>query len=309
MIRELFFSTLAQAEVIDRIIAKVGSDVITLSDVAQAIGEKRAYFFEQYGPVKGAEKFNEFKANALEELIQQKILANEVKNEGIQVTDSEVDQEFQNRLNQFHMTQQELLAQLNKQGLSILTFKKNLREEIEKQRFIQKKIVPKINISDYDLQQEYDKHPEKYQTFSKFRFIEVVLTQDKFANADEMQKTAKLIESKLKSNQSASELIKKYSSGAFATNGGDSGLIEASSLRGEIQGVLSKLNIGQTSPIFPSEEGTFIFKLLGKSDPKPLPYAQVANQIRANYGDKLVNDELKKYLMAARDQLYVEILK
>ena len=194
-------------------------------------------------------------------------------------------------------------------GLSVKQYKDGIGKEMEKQRFIQKKITPNIQISDFDLQKEYEAHLDRYQTFNKVHFIEVFLTSEKFTNVDDLKKVADTISVKLKANQSVSALVKQYSSGAFAANGGDSGLISASDLRPEIKGVLFKLNKNEVSPPLPVAQGVFIFKLLEKADPAPIPFNQVMNDVRGIYGEKMVQKELKKYLMGVKDQTYVEIMK
>lgn len=305
----LLFGFVVHAEVVDRIIAKVGSDVITQSDLRQAVREQKAILIQRLGKDKGIKAWQDYKDNALEELILQKIFKSQIKEEGIQVTDDEVEQEYQNRMRQYGMNERTLIERLSQEGLTLAQFKKAIRTDLEQQRFVQKKIMPNVVISDYDLQQEYQKNIRDYQVYGKVRFVEVFLTPDKFSDPDEMSRIAKQIQVRLQRGQSVAALVKKYSSGAFAEKGGDSGLVDASQLRAEIQTILSQLKVGQTSQIFPIQNGVFIFKLLAKSDPKPLPFAKVINQVRNRYGEKVVQDELRKYLMAVRDQTYVEILR
>lgn len=297
-----------QAEIVDKIIAKVGSDVITMSDVAKAIAEQRAYLIQTYGQQKGTEKFLKFKDNVLDEMILQKVLENEIKREGLQATTAEVDSEYQQRLNQFGISEMTLIGKLQNDGISLADFKKSIRSELEKQKLIQKKIMQNIAISDYDLQKEYEKNISKFQRFTKMSFVEAFLTVDKFASQEELASTAQKIQSMLKSGQNAAALIKQYSSGAYADQGGLSGLVAASQLRPEIQSVLSRMNKGETSEILPVQHGVFIFKLLDKADPEPVPFNEVANHLRGQFGQKVVQDELRKYLLSVKDQTYVEVL-
>lgn len=302
------FTIQASAEIVDKIIAKVGSDVITLSDVAKSIAEQRSYLLQTYGDKRGTERFLKFKENVLDEMILQKILELEIKREGLQATTAEVEQEYQQRLNQFGINEITLIGQLQKDGISLADFKKSVRSELEKQKLIQKKIMANIAISDYDLQKEYEKNIDKFQVFTKINFVEVYLTPDKFADAEELANTAKKIQSMLKSGQNAGALIKQYSSGAYAESNGLSGFVDAKELRPEIQAVLSRMKKGETSEVLPIQHGVFIFKLLDKSDPKPVPFNEVANQLRGQFGQKVVQDELRKYLLSVKDQTFVEIL-
>lgn len=297
----------AQTETVDRIVARVGGEVVTLSDLARASAQQRNYFFQKFGKEDGQKKFQEFSKNALEELILDRILRNEIKKEACEPTELEVGQEYGDRLKQMGLTEPALLERLSREGISLSDYKDNIRYDMGRQRLIQKKIMPRIAVSDYDLQKEYEKNISLYQTYNKFSFIEVYLTPDKFSSIDELMQVARKIHADLSSKRNVAPLIKQHSSGAFATNGGNSGLVESTQLRPEIAAALSRLKTGEVSPIMPTQQGVFIFKLISKADPKSLPYNEVSAQVRSRYYDQIVSDELKKYLMAVKDQTFVEI--
>ena len=126
---------IVSAETIDRILAKVGSEVITQSEYQLALIDQKTVFMQMHGMKRGAEEYEEFRKNALEEMILQKILVAEIKKEGTQVTEQEVDQEFQMKLRQMQVSDAVFAAQLAKQGVSLSSFKSNLKFEMEKQRF------------------------------------------------------------------------------------------------------------------------------------------------------------------------------
>lgn len=302
-------SSPSRAETIDKIIAKVGSEVITLSDVSQAIAEKRAFLYSMGNKEKASADFEKFKNDTLNEMILDIVLRAEIAKEDISVVDAAVDEEFNNRLKQSGFSAAVFAEKLATQGFSILTYKKKLKEEMEKQQFIQKKIMPNLSVSDYDLQQEYEKNISRFQIYNKLRFTEVYLTPAKFATSEELFSMARTLREKMVKGQAVTDLIKRYSSGAFAQKGGDSGEINGADIRPEIQETLSQLKPGETSQLFPSSEGVFIFKLVSKADPKPVPFNKVAGLIRLHYGEKMIVQELKKYLLSVKDETYVEILK
>lgn len=305
----LFHSSPNFAETVDKIVAKVGSEVITLSDVSQAIAEKRAFLYSMGNKEKATADFEKFKNDILNEMILEIILRTEITKENITVADATVDEEFNNRLRQSGLSAAVFAEKIAAQGFSVSAYKKKLKEEMEKQQFVQKKIMPNLSVSDYDLQQEYEKNISKFQIYNKLRFIEVYLTPTKFTSNEELFSMARSIREKMVKGQNVTDLIKQYSSGAFAQKGGDSGDINGADIRPEIQETLSQLKPGETSQLFPSSEGVFIFKLVSKADSKPVPFNKVAGIIRMRYGEKMLLQELKKYLMSVKDETYVEILK
>ena len=222
-----FFSFSAVAKtVVDRIIAKVGPEVITLSDLAQERKEQKAYLLQTYGYTKGGQEFAKINKDMLGNLILKKILKSETNLLNISASGNKIDQEYKQRIIQKQTNEKAFAESLSRKGLSVLAYKEILKQEIEKRLFIQRKIVPLISISEYDLQQEYKNNIKKYQTYNKLRFIEVFLTPDKFDSKEELSKMAKQIQKLLKNRRPASAFIKKYSSGAFAQKGGNSGMVE-----------------------------------------------------------------------------------
>lgn len=307
-IMSLLFLSPAHAEMVDKIVAKVGDEVITLSDVGQSVAERRTYLFTTYKDGEARSLFERFKENALQELILQKILIAEVKKEGIAIAESLIDQEYNRQLQESGVSEVAFINKLKQQGVTIADFKNQIKMELARQQFIQKKILPNIAISDYDLQREYEKNKDHYATYQKFRFVEVYLEEGKFDDVEEMQTMAAAIQSRLKSSLTAADLIKKHSSGAFADRGGDSGSVLGSSLRPEIRNILSQLKNGEVTNPIPIAGGVFIFKLLEKSDPLALPYNEVVTRLRLKLSERLVAQSLKKYLNNVRDQMYVEVM-
>jgi len=59
--------------------------------------------------------------------------------------------------------------------------------------------------------------------------------------------------------------------------------------------------------MLPTGGGIFIFRMLDKTDPAPVPFNEVANALRSRLGDKFVLHELKRYLMNVKDQTFVEL--
>lgn len=304
----LLWTWSVQAETVDRIVAKVGGDIITLSDKQSYLNFKKIDFEFRYGKA-AASHFASFAPKAIHELVLDKILDQELAREKISVSPSETESDFQGILTRLGLKEGDFVTRMARAGLSLAEYKSHLRRDIGKRQFIQKKIMPGIAFSELDLKQEYQSHIDRYRTYNKVRFIEAFLTPEKFSTEQDLVDFAQKLENELKRGANMAAAIKEFSSGAFAKNGGDSGLIDATQLRPEIRNILSRLRVGDVSPPIPFGQGVFIFKLVAQAEPTALPYSQVSQLVKADYAEKVVEQELKKYLMAVKDQTYVEIMK
>lgn len=301
-------TTGSMAETVDKIVAKVGQDVITLSDREAFQRFKKLDFEFRYGAA-AAGQFASYQSRLLEDLILDKILDQELEREKIISAPTDVEAEYQSILKRLGVSHSDFLARLGRSGITLAEYKAQLRRSVGKRELIQKKVMPSIAVSELDVKSQYNDHPERYGTFKKFRFVEGFFTPEKFPTEEQFVSFVKDLHQKLERSQTVSSLILQYSSGAFAAKGGDSGLVEATSLKPEIVNVLTRLNPGQVSPPVPFGEGVFLFKLLERSEPTLIPYSQINQQVRADVAEKAVEQGLQRYLMAVKDQTFVEIVK
>lgn len=296
------------AETVDRIVAKVGQDVITLSDREAYQRFKKLDFEFRFGAAASGQ-FANYQSRLLEDLILDRILDQELEREKINTAPTDVEAEYQSILKRLGVSHSGFLARLNRSGITLAEYKAQLRRSVGKRELIQKKIMPSIAVSELDIKREYSSHPERYGTFKKFRFVEGFFTPEKFSTEEQFVSFVKDLHQKMERGQNVSSLISQYSFGAFAAKGGDSGLVAATSLKPEIVNVLTRLKPGQVSPPVPFGEGVFLFKLLERAEPTPIPYSQINQQVRADVAEKAVEQGLQRYLMAVKDQTFVEIIK
>src|SRR3989338_7196963 len=83
------------AEVVDKIIAKVGTEALTMMDLTEFLKRKKYEYLAQKGPQQGLQLYNEFRKNALFELILETVLEQELTREPISVGSDIVESEFQ----------------------------------------------------------------------------------------------------------------------------------------------------------------------------------------------------------------------
>lgn len=126
----LFFSiqTLFASEVVDRVVAVVGNEVITLSDVKKVKATKDT--------------------DPLETLIRDKLLHQEIDRMNLNVTDEELAGSIQEVLSRNKVTLDQLKNELIKKGTSLEDYKKELSGQIRRMKFMAQVIYPRMKISE-----------------------------------------------------------------------------------------------------------------------------------------------------------------
>lgn len=303
----LLVSAGSVAETVDRIVAKVGTDVITLSDRQAYLKYKKLDFEFRHGSG-AAGQFAAWQARATEDMVLDRLLDQELEREKISISPSAVDTEYRAVLKRIGLDEAGFVKKLSAGAVSLAEYKSHLRRALGKQEFIQKKIMPRVSVSEIDIKKEYNANSGRYRTYNKIRFIEAFMMADKFTDDESLVEFVKDLHQKLERGQNVSSLIRQQSSGVFAAKGGDSGLVDATQLRPEVLNVLMRLKPGQVSPPIPFGEGVFLFKLLSQSEPVTIPYNQVSQQVKADVAEKVVGQEFTRYLMALKDQTYVKVM-
>lgn len=288
--------------IVDKIIALVNNNAITESDVIDRMEELK----------KSLPKTNELggspRQRAIESLINDKVLIGELDKEGITIADDEVEQSIKSRLQAFAMPMTELRKKIEEQGQNYEAVFEEAKYFLMKDKLIQKKILPKIRISEIDIQKYYDGHKSEFTGYQQIRFQEIFLTNESIPPGKSFSDVVSEVGQKLFSGGDFKSLVSQYSRGAFANNQGDSGLLDITMMKPEIANVLLNTELNQViGPLPAPGQGVFFFKLIDRQSPKIRPFNEVKEMIRMKIGEALVEEELQNYLVGARSRHFIQM--
>ncbi|HSA59739.1 MAG TPA: SurA N-terminal domain-containing protein [bacterium] len=137
----------AAAEIVDRVVAVVGSDIITLSDVKKFSAQRSANprLAEGMAGAPAASK------DPLEALIREKLLKLEMERLGVAATDGEIDAAVNDVVTRNGITLDILKSELSRKGTPFEKYKKDLGDQIRQMKFLSQVIFPRIKISEDDV--------------------------------------------------------------------------------------------------------------------------------------------------------------
>lgn len=289
----------SQGQVVDKIVALVDDQVITQSDLSETL--RRA----AEGKIPGDAP--QGRQEALQYLINEKILMVEIDRQKIAVSEQEISDGLQGTLRQRGQTEFELQEELAKQNFSLDKLRQKIALDLKRNRFVQKVIYPRIRLTDYDIQEYYRLHKSLFQGFDKIRYLEILLTPDAVPPGEKFGPWATKMASALRGGAGFNEMAKKFSRGPFASQGGDSGVLETRSMRQDLLGLLLSIPPGTISDPVPFGGGFFIFKVLERQTPRLRTLAEVKDEAQQMLAQERLTDELERYLVDARSRHYIEI--
>ena len=253
------FAANAQDKIADKIIAVLGENIVLQSDID---GQFAQYIAQGY-----ANK-PELKCQILESLITQKLLQNQAQLDSIEVSEGQVEDELNRRLNYFisQIGSQEKLEQFL--GKSVIEFKSDLRDDVRSvimAQNMQSQITRGVTITPNEIKTFYDKIPvDSLPYFNKEVQIAVIVKKPEISLVSKTEAKDKLEElrARVAKGEDFATLAILYSQDGSAKSGGELGFVGRGALVKAFEAVAFKLKPGELSQIVETEFGFHIVQLV-----------------------------------------------
>lgn len=298
----LTFTGIASAMVVDRIVAVVNNDAITERDVTLAMRR----------PVGAAGKKTSAvnRKEALEDLIQERLMAQAMGQASIAVNEDDINRAMRNVMSQYGMSSvDQLRSVVTKQGLSFDQYRENLKRHIQQIKFINQQIGSQIKISDQDLEDYYQQHMKKFSGTSAVHIAEIVFPINEHMTETEgraLESKVKDVASKL-NRSNFRQMAAKYSQGPNAAQGGDMGIVDPKSLQPEIASALLPMHSGDISAPIVTKTAIAIVMVVERSDATSKDFERLKDQIYNILYDQRMQDAMKAYTAQLRQNAYVQV--
>jgi peptidyl-prolyl cis-trans isomerase SurA len=306
----LLFPDGTRGEIVERIVAVVNNDVITLSELEEA-GKR---LFEQVQqsslPAEREEKLQKARREVLDQLIENKLLEQEVKNRKVEVAERDVDAAIQQILQQNQASENELKGMLAKEGITLSTYRRRIHDELVRMRLINREIRSKIVIKEEDLRKNYQDNLAKFTDPAEVKVQQVFFVVPQLATEERVasiRKEALSILERARKGEDFAELAGKYSQGPEAREGGVLGFFKHNELRPELEESAFKLQVGGVSGLIKTPEGLHILRVLERKGGEPKPFAEVERQIRDEMMQAESEKQFQEWMKALKKKAYIEI--
>ncbi len=293
---------IATAEVIDRIVAVVGNDIITEKQLSRAMTS-------QGRENRSKTVMIEERQQVLDKMINDRLIDQLVVNAKVEVSEDDLAKAIANVLHQNGMTIEQLRAELARKGTSYDDYKKQVEGQIKRIKFVNQVIGPQVKISDQDLRDYYQRNQERFRGGIKAHIAQIYLPFAGITSQEEAEKfkeQALSISAKAK-HGSFEEMARAYSKGPNAENGGDMGMVNVKDLPPQVGDVVRNMKIGDVVGPIPLENGLVLVKLVSLPDLGTADFEQLRDRIYAAMYDERIEETLGSYLQKERQKAFVEI--
>jgi peptidyl-prolyl cis-trans isomerase SurA len=296
----------SSAQQIDGIAATVNDEVITTLEV------DREYLQMQKDLERApAGEKPPVKSDALNRLVDKKLIDQKIRELDIKVPDDEVRAAIEDVKKQNSLSQEALVQALAGQGLTFDQYKNQLKEQLERVRMMGQEVRSKVQVGEREIRDYYDANRAKYGVEELFHARHIFFKVDKKAGAEELARTEALANSVLKeavAGKDFAQLAKKYSTDpAAAKDGGDLGTFRKADMLPEIGETVASMKPGQVSPLVLSPAGLHIIKLEEKSISAGKSFDEVKTTIEDLLYKKKTDDRFAQWVKDLRTSAVIEI--
>jgi peptidyl-prolyl cis-trans isomerase SurA len=297
------------AEVTNRIVAKVNSDIITLHDLNASIKKLTGLSAKELQR-QDEKKFYQIRRAVLDKLINQKIAEQQIIKLGIKVTAKDVEEAIEKVKRENNFTQEGLINSLKQEGLSLKEYKDEIEKEIERFQLVNYEVKSKIVITEEELKKYYQTHTKEYTEVPKVR-LERIFLQVK--SADDKKEIARVksvgveILQRLKQGHDFSKVAKIYSQGPAGPEGGNLGWIEVSQLEPILKEKITKLSVGEYTDLDFSPSGFQIIKLAEEKKGGLKPFEKIRDAIYSQLFKEKVEKRYAAWLNKLRKESFIKI--
>ena len=295
--------------VVDRIVAIVNQEIITLSEVEMWIDPLQREI--QTGDrLEKRERIQELRLKALEKLIEEKLIDQATKKAGIKVTSKEVEATLDDIKQRNAATQEDLEKALAKEGLTLEAFKKQLEKKIQGAKLVNIAMKVETKAGEKELKEFYQKNIDRYRSEESYRPAHILLVIPKEAKSEEIQEIRKRCQDildKIKKGEDFGELAILYSEDISAKDRGDLGFFKKGELLPAIEKEALRLQVGGVSGMIRTDTGFHIIKLLDRRGGTSIPFEEIKEKVQGDYYEMERQKAYKQFLSTLKEKAIIEI--
>jgi len=295
-----------RAEIKERVAAVVNGQPITLSEVQERVQPELARTAP--GPAGEAQR-KELLHQALEQLIDERLVESEATSLGIEVTDDDVTRGVEQLARQNSLDPAQFKEALQQQGISIDTVRDSLRRQQLVLRLLQYKVKPR-KVSDEEVQAAYASMTKNQDQEVRARDIFISAPDGIAPAVEEAAKVkAETALRRIQKGESFAKVARDLSDGPTAKEGGDMGYFRRGQLIAAIEQPAFQLQPGQVSGLIRTSGEHGGWHIVTPEDRRaitPRPLTEMQEEIRNRLANESVMKEREHYLAQLRKTAQID---
>ncbi len=296
------------AEVVDKIVAIVNDEVITQSEVEESTLSFIADYKLRYGQEEARNRLDEAKNDALNRLIEEKLILQEAKRRNIKISDAEVEK----RINEVKVrfgSDEVFNKALAESGITVGKLRDKYRDQLMMKELINGIVFHNIQVTPTQVAAYYYGHKNEFAQPETVKFRIILLRYKPEQDKAKVKSFAEELLKRINAGEDFAALAKEYSEGPNAEDGGEMDFVSKGEMAEEIDEILFTLKEGEVSPVIESAAGCNIVKVEKTVKGEDMSLAEATPLIRQRLYGREAELVLRNFIGNLRKEAYIEIKK
>ena len=294
------------ARVLDKVAAKVNSEIITLSVI-----EERAEILRQKyvgAPISISEQ--DLLKEALNMVIEESLQIQEGKKLGFVRDEHAVDAAMEEIIKKNDLADGQLQEMLKREGRTLKSYKNHIRDQIMVSKITRFEIGNRVKVSEKSIIKYYKENQKEFWQEGKVKARHILFIAERGSSEKirrEKLQQAKKILLKLRKGNDFAKLAMKYSEDISASNGGDVGFVGRGKMVPEFEEAVFNLKPGQVSDIVKTEYGYHIIKVEEVLPGKTLTLKDVKSRIHQILTMQMQKQVYDVWMNELKNSAFIEV--
>lgn len=318
LIAALITPAQTSAEVVDKVVAVVNDDIITLSELESEVSglyQKLALKTSGQALLSAMEEAKEV---TLDAMIEERLVQQRAKEARVTVSQKEIDEAYNKMMNKVGLNPEDFIEKLRASGMTEETYRDKLRTTILRSKLLSIDVRSKIVVTDEMMLDYYEQNYTSKVPEDKFYLLQMGFTWDDSLPENEVltakeraKETASRVRRLATSDQDFKDLAKQFSDLPSASDGGDIGIFTLEDMAEAMRDAVSKLKPGEISEVIVLGSSYQFFKLLS-GDKNTIvttsTYDSVKEEIREKLHNAKLKDAFEDWVKNLKDKAYIQKL-
>lgn len=299
------------ADVVDRVVAIVNDEVITLSEVNEEGKPLLQRVAESVPAAELEPALQEARRTIIEKLIEKRIMLQEAAKAKISVSDEEVQMTLDRILEKNKGTIADLRAEIAKLGMTEAQYRENLKAQVLSSKLVNLEIGSKVIIPEEKVIDYYDSHYTDRVDEGGFYLLQIGISAPPGAGRAEARKKMEEVRAQALAGQDFKDLARRTSDLPSKADGGDIGVLRKDEMPAAMAAAIANTGAGQVSEIVETDAGFQIFKVLSGQEGQiitKVPYESVKDEIYDTLYQQEMEGRFGEWLKAKKSQAYIKIM-
>jgi peptidyl-prolyl cis-trans isomerase SurA len=299
-----------KAEIVDRIVAIVNENIITLSELEQFRKSFYPYTPKRKDWLNREFELLDVRQEALNTLIEEKLIDQEADRQKIEVTQKQLNDTVASLKAERGWSQSQLEMAVEAQGFTYEEYLAEVERRLKRTKLITRVVKSEIEINDENLRAYYEAHIDDYMADESIRISHILLPLAPNSTSDAEEAAfskAREILARLEEGEDLTALARQYSQDILGLRAGDIGYFKQGEMIPSIEEAAFSLRVGEVTAPIRTPEGVVLIKVTDRQRGGPPALEEIRKRVENDYYRSETERRFRDWVNRLKERSFIEV--